>query len=280
MASARSNGILLVLLVAACSSRVAPPSPDGGSSARPPTDSTPNNPSANDASPSAPDDTPPPDPPGPPLDPSADPSTYSNPEEVILLMKGPTVTAFCTGTLVAPDVVITAGHCVDPSKFASYEVVAPTLASHPRVAASRAVPYDLLWDDPAHPDLGLVKLSAPIALGVYATLTDITSRVDGAIPTQGGTIVRLEEEPESRFIRIGPFSIVSAADDGYDHSYAVPKFSHAGDSGAGIFLVANGKQTHALVAVEHTPDPARGVDHVSRVDAAFIQWVQANGAAP
>jgi hypothetical protein len=182
-------------------------------------------------------------------------------------------TWFCTGTLVAADVAITAGHCLDSSKFASVEVKAPTLASHPTVKASRFAVYDDQWEDVGHPDLGMIKLETTIELGRYATLTDVTSSIDGGKPLSVGAIVRTQEKPEAPFKKVGPFPLTSATPDGYPHSYSVPMFSAGGDSGAGMFLVENGKTTHKMVAVEHTPDPDRGQDHVSRVDAAFIQWV-------
>jgi hypothetical protein len=31
--------------------------------------------------------------------------------------------------------------------------------------------------------------------------------------------------------------------------------------------------THTVVAVERQPDPDRGIDHLSRIDDAFIAWV-------
>ena len=57
----------------------------------------------------------------------------------------------------------------------------------------------------------------------------------------------------------------------------MPYFSGPGDSGAGMFLVhANGKRTHDLIAVVRNPEPAENLDHLTRVDAAFLSWYAAN----
>ena len=84
----------------------------------------------------------------------------------------------CSGTLIAPKVVLTAGHCVDG--HTKWEVYVGTAY---RVSTSSAV-YD--WHEngaqtvnPAHHDLGLVFLNEPVNLAVFPTLS--TSKVaDGS----------------------------------------------------------------------------------------------------
>jgi hypothetical protein len=44
-----------------------------------------------------------------------------------------------------------------------------------------------------------------------------------------------------------------------------------------MFLVEKGQMTHKLIGVVREPEPERGIDHLTRVDADFIQWVQAQG---
>jgi hypothetical protein len=68
----------------------------------------------------------------------------------------------------------------------------------------------------------------------------------------------------------------STLDIGYAHGFGVPMYSAGGDSGAGVFLVENGQMTHKVVGVEREPEPARKLDHLTRVEAAFIDWVTQN----
>lgn len=82
-----------------------------------------------------------------------DPSPTTHPEVVYVLMTSARGYGFCTGTLVAKDRVVTAGHCLQPL-FNSWTVVAPNAPGAPRVRVSRLEMYDSGWAEPAHPDLG------------------------------------------------------------------------------------------------------------------------------
>lgn len=207
-----------------------------------------------------------------------DPATATHPEVVYVLMDGKDgLEWFCTGTLVSKDVVVTAAHCLEEDVFLSWEIVAPTVAGTPRVMAKSVAMYDEDWSDVAHPDLGIVRLAKPISLAAYAVLTDVGARVDGGQKTLAAAVVRKGEEPEAPLGVTGAMPLSSTAKYGYAHGYGVPLYSHGGDSGAGLFLVANGQMTHQLVAVERQPEPARKLDHLTRVDAAFIDWVAKNG---
>jgi hypothetical protein len=211
-----------------------------------------------------------------------DPATTSHPEVVqIVMSSNDGMTWFCTGALVSSTVAVTAGHCLQ-TRFTGWTVIAPTLASRPKVKATPSA-YDSQWEDVAHPDLGLLRLASPIELPRYAELTDVTAAVDGGEATSVQTIVRTKELPEAPFMRTKELALSSTISYGYLHGYGVPLYSHGGDSGAGMFLVENGEMTHKLVGVEREPDPDLGLDHLSRVDAAFIAWVAAGGpggAAP
>lgn len=206
-----------------------------------------------------------------------DPATATHPEVVYVLMQGKDSWIwFCTGTLVSKDVVVTAAHCLQSSLFLSWEVVAPAVANRPRVKATKVAMYDPDWSDVGNPDLGIIRLSSPIVLPQYAVLTDVSTRVDSGQQTLGAAIVRKAEEPEAPFMKTDPMKLSSTVSYGYTHGYGVPMFSHGGDSGAGMFLVENGQMTHELVAVERQPEPSRKLDHLTRVEPAFINWVAQN----
>jgi hypothetical protein len=209
-------------------------------------------------------------------EPNIDPSPATHPEVVYVLMSGFRGSGFCTGTLVAKDVVVTAGHCLQ-SMFDSWSVVAPNAPGRPRVKASHVAMYDRKWADPAHPDLGMLKLSKGISLPAYAELVDVSARLEANQSTLGVAVVRTTVDPEAPLMKTDALPISSSVDMGYAHGFSVPMFSAGGDSGAGMFLVEKGQMTHKLIGVVREPEPERGIDHLTRVDADFIQWVQAQG---
>lgn len=262
------------MLVAACGDEdggAKDKAPTGLFGARiPATESTPAQPSTPkpESAPPSPDDKP--EPPPPPIDPTT-PATH--PEVVYVVMSGKDGwTWFCTGALVSRDVVVTAAHCLQPQLFKSWEIIAPSIVKSPRVKGTGLI-YDENWADVAHPDLGIVKLQTPIDLPQYAVLTDVTAKVDAGKSLSTATVVRTAEQPEAPFKKTGALPLTSTKSLGYENGYGVPMYSHGGDSGAGMFLIENGTMTHELVAVEREPDPERMLDHLSRVDADFIQWV-------
>ena len=185
---------------------------------------------------------------------------------------------FCTGTLVAKDIVLTAGHCVDTDRMADFSVLAPRAPGQPRVTASRVARFDGDYDDPSFPDIGILKLDEPIVLSQYAQMTDVASRVEGGQDIDAMAVTRTAEEPEAPLVSSKVLKVSSATDLGYEHGFQTPMFSIGGDSGAGLFLVENGKATHKLIGVARQPEPDRDVDHFTRVDAAIKEWFDAAAA--
>jgi hypothetical protein len=207
-----------------------------------------------------------------------DPETAGHPEVVHVLMEGKDGwTWFCTGALVSKSVVVTAAHCLQSELFRSWEIVAPTLLAKPRVKGEPRM-YDQDWSKTTSPDLGIIRLEEPIDLPQYGKLLDVTARVDAGEQVRTATIVRTAEEPEAPFKKTADLEVFSTDRFGYTHGYGVPLYSRGGDSGAGMFLVEKGQMTHSIIAVEREPDPKRKIDHLSRVDRAFIDWVARNGS--
>lgn len=184
---------------------------------------------------------------------------------------------FCTGTLVSRMMVVTAAHCLDESSFGSWDVLASLAPGTPKVHAAQVRRFDDDYEDVAKPDIGVVILSEPIELPAYAELTDVTARVEGDAKVTGAAMVRKFVDVESPFIVVGGLQISSDAENGYDFGLVSKFFSKGGDSGAGLFLVDDGRRTHRLIGVARQPEPDKNLDHFTRVDAAFITWVKGLG---
>lgn len=182
----------------------------------------------------------------------------------------------CTGTLVGAREVVTAAHCIDPAEFVSYEIVAPLAPGRPRVAARSPRVFGGTYEDVANPDIGTLVLDSPVVLPRYAALTDVVDRVEAGEAISVGAVVRTEETAEAPLVPTGTLPLSSAVPLGYEHGFATPMFSKGGDSGAGLFLVEEGKLTHKLVGVARQPEPDRQLDHLTRIDAAFLAFHAGN----
>lgn len=179
---------------------------------------------------------------------------------------------FCTGALIAKDRVLTAAHCLDTDKFVSYEVVAPLAPNKPRVSASSPRVFGGTFEDVANPDIGWLTLDQPIVLPAYAQLTDVVAQVEAGDEVIATAVVRTDKVPTAPFFVEEPMPVTSTVEYGYEHGFGTPMFSKGGDSGAGLFLVENGKPTHKLIGVARQPEPERDLDHFTRIDAAFLSW--------
>jgi MYXO-CTERM domain-containing protein len=169
------------------------------------------------------------------------------PEAALLdLYVGKSLSQACSGALVAPQVVLTAGHCV---VGVDHWVVSLPYAHGQRSHASWGEVYDYqpLGDNvnPAWHDVGLVFLDVPLYLEVWPTLgTD-------ALPN-GSTVVNIGRIQDGQYSATdlfvsAPVTVSDGHSAGFPFDYAAPDTIQPGDSG-GPTLWLDGPP-HEIVAV-------------------------------
>lgn len=212
-------------------------------------------------------DPPPVEPPPPP--PPTDPGYVEVVE--VLMLDGRGGGWMCTGTAVSDRRVVTAAHCLD-KEFVSYEIRATNAPGRPRISARNPRIFGGSYEQVENPDIGTLDLDRPLTLPVYATLTDVVADVEASAGVLGVAHIRTAPRSGSTFASTGPLAVRSTVPIGYLHGFGTPLFSKGGDSGAGLFLHENGKNTHKLIAVCRQPDPESNEDHLTRIDADFLAW--------
>ena len=197
------------------------------------------------------------------------------PEAALVDMyKGGVLQAACSGSVIAPQVVLTAGHCVDG--FDSWKIRAPYTASGVQTAqSSGGTTYD--WAEggsetvnPNHHDIGLIFLKTAITLTTYPTLA--TSAV--ANGTKIYNLGRINSGTLSNTdMYIGAATAVNgASSSGFPYDYISTDIIQSGDSGGPDILVG----THQIVSVNS--GAGGGTQVLARVDL-LSSWIQSQIAA-
>jgi V8-like Glu-specific endopeptidase len=172
----------------------------------------------------------------------------------------------CSGTVIAPRVVLTAGHCVD-----GHSTWAVFNGSQYRLSTT-ATTYDWHEDggttvDPSHHDIGLVFLASDIVLPSYPTLA-ATAVAAGTDLVNVGRIAS-GTFTDSLYEATGP---VTSAAPSYPFDYAATDLIQPGDSGGPDFVAG----THTIAAVNS--GAGNGTEILARVDL-LQAWIEEEIAA-
>ena len=179
----------------------------------------------------------------------------------------------CSGAVIAPKVVLTAGHCV--FGFDGWEIRAP-YADHQLVTSTSAAVFDYKvsseFVDPTRHDIGLIFLGEPIRL---AELPKLAAQpvADG---TQVVSVGRIDDGvfSNSKLFVSKPTPVKRASSIGFPFDYAAAEIIQSGDSGGPDIAL----HTHTIVGVNS--GAGNGTEVLSRVDLLmdFItQQVNAHG---
>jgi hypothetical protein len=185
------------------------------------------------------------------------------PESILVNMSG----GYCSGALIAPRVVLTAGHCV--AGESSWSVVAPFAQNQQaRVLEGKTLDYTTNpqgYVNTNQHDVGLLYLDRAISLSQYPTLqraklTNGTSVVNiGRI--QSGTL-----STTSLFVS-APLTVSDATSAGFPYDYIANEIIESGDSGGPVELAG---ASHTIVAVNS--GAGGGTEVLARVDLV-TSWI-------
>jgi hypothetical protein len=190
------------------------------------------------------------------------------PEAVVIEMsQHGFVTGACTGALVAPRVVLTAGHCV--ASYAAWGVVAPLANESATSTTAETFDWTANGTDQVtenQHDVGLIYLDTPMSLAAYPALADVPMANGSDVVSVG----RVHDGMVTGSLYLsGPLVATSAGPSGFPFDYLTGRVIEQGDSGGPVEVP--GGTPHTIVAV-NSGFSGTG-DLLARVDL-LKSWIQ------
>lgn len=187
-----------------------------------------------------------------------------------------TDTFICSGAVIAPRIVLTAGHCVVDA--ASWTVVAPYAGKQSATGTHSWTDYVATGEsvNPATLDVAVIILDKPITLSSYPKLASAASPAG----TQAVNVGRIRNGAAS-FTGLffgSPVTLQSGSSYGFPKSYISSEIIEAGDSGGPVYVGSGASRTIAAV----NSGAGGGTQVLARVDLAYTkiqQLIAANGGS-